>query len=372
MNHPDGPVGEVLEEIYNSGVPVLFPEAGHEFHHPDALAPAAPEPAPRPPVTSPFPLPLPKGCPMMSHIPARMVQLTLSVAFLTALGAAPAGAAEDWQQVGADAPSGISGIAFEGRDGGGPGVRALVVHDNRRTGQQRLSRITHSQGSDTVSPLVWDGPDPIDLEAIEAVPDAPGQYLALASRGILYRLQVTGSTATVLDYTPLPAIGDGDNFESFALVSQNGQLAALWADRGKGPGRPATLYGSHLAFAPSGQPQFDGLTRRTYRAPYPQDSGTRHISDITVTEAGRILTSSASDAGDDGPFDSAVTDTGRVTVSAAGRVGIVLANAPTVLGTFPGYKVEGVECLPGTSDALIGTDDENLGGYLRSMHYCTP
>ncbi len=81
------------------------------------------------------------------------------------------------------------------------------------------------------------------------------------------------------------------------------------------------------------------------------------------------MVSSAADAGRR-PFDSAVSDAGRVTVSAAGRMRVTLAASPTVLGTFPWYKVEGVECLPGSTDALLGTDDENLGGYVRAMPLC--
>ncbi|MFJ1715862.1 hypothetical protein [Streptomyces sp. NPDC088260] len=198
----------------------------------------------------------------------------------------------------------------------------------------------------------------------------PGEYLALASRGIVYRLKVTGSAAEVLDYSPLPGIGEGDDFESFALVAREGKLAALWADRGAGAERSATLYAAPLTFAPWGQPQFGAPTRRAYLAAYPTGEGTRHISDISVTDSGRIIVSSASDAGDDTPFDSAVSDAGRVTVSAAGRVRVALAALPTVLGTFPGYKAEAVECLPGTSDALLGTDDENLGGHVRAMPFC--
>ncbi|MES9511858.1 hypothetical protein ABWJ92_36640 [Streptomyces sp. NPDC000609] len=91
---------------------------------------------------------------------------------------------------------------------------------------------------------------------------------------------------------------------------------------------------------------------------------------MSVTDSGRITVSSASDAGDDGPFDSAVSDAGRVTVSAAGRMRVTLAAPPAVLGTFPGFRIEAVECLPGTSDALLGTDDENLGGHVRAMPFC--
>ncbi|MFF1494385.1 hypothetical protein [Streptomyces sp. NPDC058304] len=300
----------------------------------------------------------------------RMARLTAATALLTLLGTTPAGAADQWQKVGGDARSGVSGIAFESRTADGAGVHVLVVHDNKGAGQKRLSRITHWEGSDGISPIKWDGPEPVDLEAIEAIPQMPEEYLALTGRGIVYRLKVVGGTATVVDYAPLPAIGEGDDFESLALVAQNGQLAALWADRGAGAARPATLYSATLSFAPWGQPQFGSVTRRAYRATYTTDDETRHISDISVTDSGRIIVSSAADAGDDGPFDSAVSEAGRVTVSAAGRVRVTLAASPTLLGTFPQYKIESVECLPGSTDALLGTDDENLGGYVRSMPFC--
>ncbi|MFD9194432.1 hypothetical protein ACFWCA_40265 [Streptomyces phaeochromogenes] len=68
------------------------------------------------------------------------------------------------------------------------------------------------------------------------------------------------------------------------------------------------------------------MPRGAYRAAYPAGDGTRHISDISVTDSGRIIASSAADADDDGPFDSA--------------------------------------------DALLGTDDETLGGYVRTMPFC--
>lgn len=300
----------------------------------------------------------------------RTAVMSAATALLMILGTVPAGAEGEWHKVGADARSGVSGLAYEGPAADGTGVSALIVHDNKRSGQPRLSRITHGEGSSQVAPVTWDGPEPVDLEAIEAVPGMPGEYLALTSRGIVYRVQVTGSTATVLDYTPLPAVGEGDDFESFALVAQQGRLAALWADRGAGADRPATLYAAPLTFASWGQPLFGAVTRRAYRAPYPTGDGTRHISDISVTGSGRIVVSSATDAGDDGPFDSAVSDAGRVSVSAAGRVRVALAASPAVLGTFARYKVEAVECLPGSADAVLGTDDENLGGHVRTVRVC--
>ncbi|MEU4106463.1 hypothetical protein AB0F16_38920 [Streptomyces tanashiensis] len=299
-----------------------------------------------------------------------MTWFTATTALLTVLGTAPAGAADTWQQVGTDSRSGVSGLAYEGHTEDGDGVNALVVHDNKKSGQPRLSRITYTESSTVIAPLAWDGAEPVDLEAVEPIPGMPGEYLAVTGRGILYRVKVVDTTATVVDYTPLPAIAEGDDFESFALVARGGMFAALWADRGAGAGRPATLYAAPLSFAAWGQPLFGAVSQRTYRSSSPTVDGTRHISDITVTDSGRIVVGSAGDAGDDGPFDSAVSDAGRVTLSAAGRVRITLAESPTVLGTFPGYKVEAVECLPGSADALLGTDDENLGGYVRTVPVC--
>ncbi|MEV6204959.1 hypothetical protein AB0M64_34050 [Streptomyces sp. NPDC051771] len=285
---------------------------------------------------------------------------------LVALLAGTAQAAAPWRQAGADARSGVSGLAAEGAGTG----TALVVHDNKRSGQPRLSRLAYGADPVTVTPLVWDGAEPVDLEAIEAIPGMPGEYLAVAARGIVYRVRVAGATATVVEYTPLPAIGEGDDFESFALVARDGRFAALWADRGEGAARPATLYAAPLTFAAWGEPRFGAVTRRSFTTPYPTDAGTRHVSDISVTDSGRILVGSAADAGDDGPFDSAVTDAGQVVLTATGRVRISLTARPVPLGTFPGYKVEAVECLPGTGDALLGTDDENRGGYVRTAPYC--
>ncbi|MFE5797068.1 hypothetical protein ACFQ8C_31440 [Streptomyces sp. NPDC056503] len=283
---------------------------------------------------------------------------------LVALLAGAAQAATPWRQVGTDARTGVSGLAAEG-DG-----TALFVHDNKRSGQPRLSRLGYGTDPVTVTPLVWDGAEPVDLEAVEAIPGMPGEYLAVAARGIVYRLRVAGTTAKVVEYTPLPAIGAGDDFESFALVARDGRFAALWADRGEGPDRPATLYAAPLTFAAWGEPRFGAVTRRAFTAPYPADAGTRHVSDISVTDSGRILVSSASDAGDDGPFDSAVTDAGQVGLTATGRVRVALTARPVPLGTFPGHKTEAVECLPGTGEALLGTDDENQGGYVRTVPYC--
>ncbi|MFE0174930.1 hypothetical protein ACFWZ2_21670 [Streptomyces sp. NPDC059002] len=294
-----------------------------------------------------------------------------TAALLTSGGAtAPVAVADGgWQRAGDDITSGISGLALTGRADGA--THALVVRDNKKPGQNRVADLTYRPGrSATVEPLAWSGGgEPIDLEAIEAVPGTTGEYLALASRGLVYHLKTTGSEAEVLDVSPLPAIADGDDYESFALTSRHGRLAAVWADRGAGKDRPATLHAAPFSFNKYGEADFGPVTTARYRAPYPSGN-VRHVSDITVTESGRLLIGSASDSGDDGPFASAVSDAGRLSVNRSGTVRLTVDKSPDVLRKFKGHKIEAVECVPDTRTALLGTDDENAGGSVRASGLC--
>ncbi|MFG3104894.1 hypothetical protein ACGFZL_30855 [Streptomyces sp. NPDC048182] len=287
-------------------------------------------------------------------------------------GARPAAAsATGWQQVGRDMKSGVSGIAVDPGPGGAR--RFLVVRDNKRPGENRLARVTPAAGrgrTPAVEPLDWrGGAEPVDLEALAAVPGAPDEYLALASRGLVYHLKVGEAGAVeVLDLSPLPAIAAGDNFESLALVSRHGRTAAVWADRGAGAGRPATLSAAPLAFDAYGAPVFGTVTHAVFRASSPRGN-IRHASDITVTGTGRLLIASAADEGDDGPFASSVSDAGRVSVDRSGRVRLSTAS-PRLLKTYPADKIEALSCMAGSGTAVLGTDNENAGGGVGIARLC--
>ncbi|MEV4340378.1 hypothetical protein [Streptomyces sp. NPDC049590] len=287
---------------------------------------------------------------------------------------APAPAAAGWTQAGHDVRSGISGLAVTSHTGST--YRVLIALDNKRPGENRIAQLDYhareSGRTTTVRPLAWrGGAEPIDLEALESVPGTSGEYLAVSSRGLVYHIEVTddGKAVQVRDLSPLPAIGRGDNFESFTLVSRHHRLAAVWADRGEGDGRPATLYAAPLSFNQYGESVFGTVTKAVYRAPYPAQD-VRHASDVAVTDSGRLLIASASDEGDDGPFDSAVTDAGSVTLDRAGRVRLTVARSPERLRKFKGHKVEAVDCVPGSGTAVLGTDDENAGGALTTARIC--
>ncbi|MFG2497866.1 hypothetical protein ACGFSB_06560 [Streptomyces sp. NPDC048441] len=296
----------------------------------------------------------------------------LSTAQPKAAPAAPAAPAAAWQQVGDDIKSGISGLAVTSHSGGDR-FSALVVRDNKRPGENRLAEVTYRPGADAeVAPIAWQGAaEPIDLEALDRVPGTSDEYVAVASRGLAYHLKAdaTEKAVKVLDISPLPAIGEGDDYESFSLTSQNGKLAALWADRGAGKKRPATVHAAPFSFNSYGEAEFGKVEKTTFRAPYPSGD-VRHISDIDVTKSGRVLVSSASDSGDDGPFDSAVSDAGKLSVSGTGKVRLSLAKSPELLKKFKGHKIEAVHCVPGSPSAALGTDDENAGGSVTTSPLC--
>ncbi|OKI00196.1 hypothetical protein A6A06_23855 [Streptomyces sp. CB02923] len=296
-----------------------------------------------------------------------------------------------WQQVGDGITSGISGMAVipgpragspdshagstgsragsTGSYGGSTGSYAdgtdlLVARDNKEPGENRLA-VIHLRPGDRpqVRPLAWKGSKaPADLEALDAVPGRTGEYVALTSAGKGYhlRLDTAAGVARTLGTFTVPGASEDDNYEGFALSSQGHRLVAVWADRGEDD-RPGTLHAAGLDLA---RRTFAKPVTATFRAPYPA-AHVRHISDVKISASGALKVSSASDHGDDGPFDSAVYDAGRVTVDRKGTVRLSVRRAPESLGRYTGHKIEALACLPHSRRGVLGTDDENAGGALR-------
>ncbi|MFE9611909.1 hypothetical protein [Streptomyces sp. NPDC006012] len=109
------------------------------------------------------------------------------------------------------------------------------------------------------------------------------------------------------------------------------------------------------------------------RVPYPRQN-VRHVSDLAVSPTGRIAITSASDAGDDGPFDSAVYDAGTLRqgpllLSGAAPL-LTVRPQPDELARFEGHKVEALACPTTARTGVLGTDDENLGGAIRTADSC--
>ncbi|TJZ54709.1 hypothetical protein FCH28_15485 [Streptomyces piniterrae] len=273
-------------------------------------------------------------------------------------------AADGWQPIGDGITSGISGIAIAARDG--DTVDTLAVRDNKEPGQNRLVAVRYApDAKPRVRPVAWAGEPPVDLEAIDAVPGRDDEYVALASSGKAYRIHRDGDTVHVAQEFSLPGASPDANYEGFALKAVHGTIAAVWADRGQDD-RPAKL--SAAEWNPRTN-TFGEPDSAEFTVPYPADD-VRHISDVKLSATGALTVSSASDPGDDGPYDSALYHAGRISVG--GEVRLHVADGPRRLGTFPRHKIEALACLPGSREGILGTDDENDGGSIAAAEFCHP
>ncbi|WP_449419939.1 hypothetical protein [Phormidium nigroviride] len=287
-----------------------------------------------------------------------MKKLLLRLLLLTPLLLIPQLAiAQMWRPVRGDILFNISGIALVNQQKETSSF--LIVHDNKGKNQARLAIVTITGKEQAqYSPIDWptNAELPSDLEGLTAVPGT-SSFMALASAGKVYHIQLTGDnkTVSVLKVFDLPNIPRGSNFESFALQNIDGQLLAIWAHRGQGA-ESAVIYWGTLNLA-TYQITQQGSAKLT--VPFPTGN-VRHISDLKIDAAGVVFVSAATDNGDDGPFDSAVYVAGSF--SDRDRL-FQFRQSLTPLYHLPDHKIEGIELVPGASGGVVlGTDDENMGG----------
>jgi hypothetical protein len=291
--------------------------------------------------------------------PVRALLTALTACALMVLPHAPATAADvTWTRVGTGLTGGVSGVAAQ------PGGGWVVVRDNKTAGQNRVALMT---AAGAVTPLTWPGTAPQDLEAIDSVPGKPGQYAVVTSAGSGRVISVTGTTLKVVGSFTLPT-GRVEN-EAFALTRLGTKTVAVWGNRGSA-GTPGRLFTAAFNVA---QGTFAAVDQGTVQVPYPT-TDVRHISDAEVL-GGRIVVASASDAGNDGPFASALYDVGTVRlVSGRPRLSLV---PPASLATYADHKIEAISCSGASGDSgvsgvsgVLGTDDENLGGWVAPASFC--
>ena len=270
--------------------------------------------------------------------------------------------AQQWRPVSGSRQANISGMALIRHEK--KVTTILVVHDNKKKEQVHATIITVA-GTDTplYTPLKWPGDNvPVDLEAVTAVPGAEGQFIALNADGHAYHFKINlkSNEIEVIKAFDVPMIPAERDFEGFVLQKINNTLVAVWAERGGGTAKPATIFWSK--FDLDGD-KFTDVSWAPFRVPYPV-TDVRHIADLKVDATGAVFVVSASDPGNDGPFSSAFYFAGVLSV-AQDKIIFTKAAMPTRLFSFDYHKVEAFEFVPGADGGLaFGTDDENLGAAL--------
>ncbi|MBW4565750.1 MAG: hypothetical protein KME32_32640 [Mojavia pulchra JT2-VF2] len=268
--------------------------------------------------------------------------------------------AQDWVPVRGGIPFGISGMALINQQSNS--LNFLIVHDNKKQNQGRLAIISIKRKKPPeYLPLNWPNNTelPNDLEALTSIPGTKNtSFIALSSSGKAYyiKFEPTNNPISLLKEFKLPTISQGSNFEAFSLQDIDGKLIAVWAHRGEAE-QSATIYWGLLDLV---QYKIVLTGSSNLKVPFPQGN-VRHISDLKIDPAGVVYITSASDPGDDGPFQSAVYIAGSI-----GFRGnkLVLQQNPQFVPLYRSdyHKIEGMELVPGAEGGLIvGTDDENFG-----------
>ncbi|MBN3959003.1 hypothetical protein [Nostoc sp. NMS8] len=271
--------------------------------------------------------------------------------------------AQDWRPVRGGIPFGISGMALIEQQSNS--LDFLIVHDNKKPNQGRMAIVSiKGKSQPEYFPLNWPNNTqlPIDLESLTSVPNkSNSDFIALSSSGKAYylKLDILTKNISILKEFELPVITPKSNFEAFGLQYIDGKLVAIWGNRGEGE-KTGTIYFGEFN-SNTYEISFSGYAN--FKVPFPLGN-VRHISDLKVDRVGIVYITSASDAGDDGPFQSAVY--------VAGYLGlcdrkITWRPNPQLIPFYRSdyHKIEGIELVPGAEGGVVvGTDDENLGSYV--------
>jgi len=268
--------------------------------------------------------------------------------------------AQLWRPVRGNILFGISGMAL--LDQQEDVTSFLIVHDNKGVGEGRLAmiRLTEEKQAPEYVPINWSTlPLPVDLEALTAVPgQSQPTFMALTSSGVVYHFRLSNNhqNVLVLNVFNLPNLPEGTNLEGFALQHIEDKLLAVWAHRGNKE-EPGILYWGVLDLKTN---EITPQGSAPLTVPFP-GSNVRHISDLKIDSAGIVYISSASDNGNNGPFQSAVYVAGGLSLQ-DNRIVFHQNQALVPIYRLNYHKVEAIELVPGKAGGImLGTDDENMG-----------
>ncbi|MHA3775584.1 hypothetical protein ACXR0O_29050 [Verrucomicrobiota bacterium sgz303538] len=289
---------------------------------------------------------------------ARQISLTVAIGTLLFSSACTvpitSSRTSDWRPV---PLAGVSGLAQAGDE------RWIAISDAKREGEARAALVQQpAKGIVQTHALHWSGSEPIDAEAISRLPGTADRFVVVTSKGEWFVVRLVDGTVRVMKRGTLPGQNAIKELEGFNLTQIGDKHVAVWGNRGsdKEPGR---LFWSTYE-AKQDRLSFGTVQSAEIRLPWPKKH-VRHMSDLRLDSDGRLLVSSASDPGDEGPFASAVWEAGKFEIIGNSPAWRPLAEPIQLFRSGPdGHKIEAI-----SSDAsgrlVVGSDDEAQGSAIR-------
>ena len=263
---------------------------------------------------------------------------------------------ERWQYV-----SGKREIAISGISPTSDKNKYLVVHDNKKKEQLRIGLINLAADS-LYKGLSWPSESlPIDLEALSNIPGLENEYIAMGSWGFCYwiKLDLKSNTIEIIKEFRIPDSGPPLNLESLLIIRKNKKTYLAWAHRGSDNEQAILFWGAISLFDDDIAISVEDST--FINLPWPIKSK-RHMSDMDIDNNNILWTSSTSDPGDDGPYQSAIYKIGKFEI-------LKDKLYFNIFDSFPGQYVfnnNKVEALTIDANKIVfATDDENLGASIN-------
>lgn len=258
----------------------------------------------------------------------------------------------------------FSGLAQAGDEG------HLIVHDTKAEGA-RLSLLPENGNALEEVEVDWSRTSRAqDLEAVSEMDGRPGQFMAVEGSRYngrtphLFLFNYADGKAESLEQFDLPQLP----YEIEGMVTHqrpDGDVTVVLGGRGDGENGPGALHwGVYDVDGHQMNWSEEGVRGVSVRLPEELGQGARPISDLLLTSEGDLWAAGCTDNGDTGPFESLIYRIGRLDVNAANPVTLTLDHAVRV----PGEKVEGLSTAsPDSPRVVIGSDNESLGGSIRTL-----
>jgi len=256
---------------------------------------------------------------------------------------------DDWRLIHGDPLFSISGVV-QFKDG------FLVVHDNKKKGQPRVSFIDDKF---RITKLVWPEPEsPFDLEAAIQIPGMKDRFIFMESSGKCYEVYVDPKDfrIDVLSIFTVPGLTPNMNLEGLTIFSSGQGFVFVYGDRGSNF-RTSTLF---TVFFNHKKKSFSEIETFTFNLPKPKFDR-RNIADLALNVDGSLWCAATSDPGDSGPFSSVIYELGQFS-----HAGTFIPTHPKLLNPIMAFDGQKVEAMIFHNDGLLlMTDNENFGATIK-------